>query len=154
MADRDQRQEDRADSWASPSGHEHATDFERTSTRGRRATACLMWAVAIAAQVLAVAVASGKIATPLPASMGWLVVVVAALACAALAVAGARSWMGARREDGDRGTDGFGVAMSCLAFAPMALFFATSRNATGRTKAVAVVCAVAMVAILAVEWIL
>ena len=140
--------------WSGGQGEDHRTDFERTSTTGERVAAWAAWLAAVALQVLGVLVASGKLAVPVLSGMPALVIVVCVVVCAVLAIVGARQWRAAERAAGARGQGVVEVAMSCLAFAPMLVFFLTAKNAAARTRTVAAVCAVAMVAVLVVLWVL
>ena len=136
----------------------HVTDItrEKPPVAARAATVAL-WLVGLALEVFAVLVATDNIAV-LQIGMPARVIIVAACVVVdlLLTLVAARLWRNASQADRRiTGRDNphlalVGAVGACIAFVPMVLFFATSKNAEKRLVIAAAAAALATAAVLVV----
>ena len=137
----------------------HVTDITREKPpTATRAATVLLWVVGFALEALAVLVAADRL--PFLQGGGTLARVILVAACVVLdlllTLLAARLWRNASQADRRiTGRDNPHLALAgavgaCIAFVPMVLFFATSRNAEKRLVVAASAAAIATVVVLVV----
>lgn len=142
--------------WATKSD-EHRTDFERAESPIKYQIAA--WALWIAGMVVefgGVLAASGALRVPVLTDLPVLTVILVIVLGLVLVLFAQRMW---KKAGGlIRGTSGqgvVGVVMACAAYVPMFLFFVTAKNATPKTKGIAVTSSLVSAAlIVALCWLL
>jgi hypothetical protein len=136
---------------------QHATDFKRAkSPAGYRVGAIILWLLGIAIETFATLYVAGD-ASFGSADVPWgVVVAVAVVLDVVLVLLGASLWKKAGEArakakgtavSGDTGA--VRVVLSTLAFVPMVLFFAVSKNASTKTRLLSVISALVAVGCLA-----
>lgn len=134
--------------WAKQSD-DHRTDFARARKPFKfQLAAWALWIAGLAVALGAAFCASGGVQIPVLTDLPALTVALAVVVDLILVLAAQRFWRKATALKAERGQSLVGVVMACLAFAPMCLFFLMAKNASGRTRAAAVVAALVSVALI------
>ena len=142
--------------WATKSD-EHRTDFERAESPVKyQVAAWILWVVGAAVEFGGALAASGALRVPVLTDLPVLTAVLVIVLGLVLVLLAQRMW---KKASGlVRGTSGqgaVGVAMACVAYIPMFLFFVTAKNATAKTKGIAVASSLVSAAlIVALCWLL
>lgn len=135
----------------------HVTDFKKDkSPRGPVVGAWVLWVVGFLLEAAAVLVATGSFGEHVDLAVWQRVIIalVALVADAACVLVGLRLWRkvtAARSKAKGKKQAGpsiVSVIMACVAFVPMVLFFATSKNAGTRTLLAAIIAALVSAAAL------
>ena len=140
--------------WATKTD-QHRTDFAPAQSPLKyQLAAWALWIAGLAVEALGTFAAFGVLCVPVLSDLPVLAVVLVLVVGLVLVLAAQSMWKKASALSHGKGRGLLGVVMTCLAYAPMCLFFLTAKNAAGPTKAAAVAASVAVVAVLAAACLL
>lgn len=133
----------------SKSGADHRTDFEKPSKGvGTAVGAVCLWVLGFALQAFGAIASFSGLDLGFLSSVWPLTLIVALVADVALTLAATKMWKKGAKKARKQGSGLLEVVVASAACVLMAVFFAVSKNATGKTKAASAAAALATVAAL------